>query len=266
MPITCPLFIPSLTPDEFDELDYRVMGCAFASQNELGRLCEEGVYQRDLQARLRADGFRDVQVEVPIRVSHADFCKSYYLDLVADHAVYELKTVAALTNEHAAQLLNYLFLLGIHRGKLLNFRPPKVQGRIHATGLSTEKRRAFQFDTARWQDRTPQCETLRTTMRALLTDWGAFLDFNLYQEALTHFLGGEQRVVQRLPLRRQCIALGNQTFHIHAPDIAFRVTAVSDHGGATEEHLRRLLALTELQALQWINLCQAEIALVTLTR
>ncbi len=265
MPITCPLAIPSLTPDEFDERDYRVMGHTFASQNELGRLCEEGAYQRDLQARLRADGFRDVQIEVPIKVSHADFSKIYSLDLVADHAVYELKTVAALANEHEAQLLNYLFLLGIQRGKLINFRPPKVQGRIHATGLSPEKRQQFRFDTTRWQDLTPQCVTLRTTLRELLADWGVFLDFNLYQEALTYFLGGEQHVVQRLPLRRESIALGNQTFHVHAPGTVFRVTAVNDHIGATEDHLRRLLALTELQALQWINLCHADVRLVTLT-
>jgi GxxExxY protein len=266
MPSTCPLAIRSLTPDAFDELDYRVMGHAFAAQNELGRLCEEGPYQRDLQARLRADGFQDVQIEVPIHVSHADFSKTYYLDLVADHAVYELKTVAALTNEHTAQLLNYLFLLGIHRGKLINFRPPQVQGRIHATGLSAEKRHEFQFDTSRWQDLTPQCATLGTMMHDLLADWGAFLDFNLYEQALTHFLGGELRVVQRLPLRRQSIALGNQTFHVHAPGAAFQVSAVTDHVAATEEHLRRLLALTELRSLQWINLCQAEVGLVTLLR
>jgi hypothetical protein len=50
MPITCPLAIRPLEPDEFERIDYRVMGHAFACQNELGRLCEEGVYQRDFQA------------------------------------------------------------------------------------------------------------------------------------------------------------------------------------------------------------------------
>jgi len=33
----------------------------FACQNELGRLCDESVYETDLAARLRADGFRDVE-------------------------------------------------------------------------------------------------------------------------------------------------------------------------------------------------------------
>ena len=113
MSVSCPFEPRPLTAEEFQELDYRVMGHAFASQNELGRLCEEDAYQRDLQARLLADGFRAVFIEVPVTVSHADFTKVYYLDLVADNAIYELKTAAALCSQHQAQLLNYLFLLGV---------------------------------------------------------------------------------------------------------------------------------------------------------
>jgi hypothetical protein len=44
MPISCPLDMQPLTADEFQELDYPVMGHAFAGQNELGRLCEEDAY------------------------------------------------------------------------------------------------------------------------------------------------------------------------------------------------------------------------------
>ena len=264
MPITCPLAIRPLEPDEFERIDYRVMGRAFACQNELGRLCEESVYQFDVRARLRADRFRSVEIEVPVVVAYADFSKTYFLDLVVDHAVYEIKTASALTSEHEAQLLHYLFLLGIPRGKLINFRPPQVQGRLHATALTPEKRRKFRFDDSRWQDLTPQCAILRATLRELLADWGAFLDFHLYRQALAHFLGGEGRVLQRMPLHRGDISLGTQAFYVHAPGVAFQMTAVTDHVVATETHLRRLLALTELQAIQWINLNQAEIQLVTL--
>jgi hypothetical protein len=184
--------------------------------------------------------------------------------LVVDHAVYELKTTTALTGEHEAQLLHYLFLLGVPRGKLINFRPSQVQGRLHATALTPEKRRKFRLDDSRWQDLTPQCADLRATTRELLADWGAFLDFHLYRQALAHFLGGEGRVLQRMPLYRGDISLGTQAFYVHAPGVAFQVTALTDHVAATERHLRRLLALTKLQAIQWINLNQAEIRLVTL--
>ncbi len=227
MPIHCGLDIRALSAEEFQELDYRVMGHAFQSQNELGRLCDECVYQRDLQARLLADGFQCVRIEEPITVSYADFAKTYSLDLVADHAVYELKAVAGVNVQHQAQLLNYLFLLGIPRGKLINFRAAKVEGRIHATGLTWQERFQFRIDTHRWQDLSNHCTILRQTMHDLLRDWGAFLDFELYQQALSHFCGGESLVLQRLQLYRDGIPLGTQRFHVHAPKIAFRVTAVN---------------------------------------
>lgn len=266
MPISCPLDVRCLSAEEFEQLDYRVMGHAYACQNELGRLCEEGIYQRDLQARLLADGFRDVQIEVPVTASHGSFTKAYSPDLVADHAVYELKTAAALSAEHQAQLLHYLFLLGVQRGKLINFRPAKVDARIHATWLSPASRAQVTLDSTRWRGVTPPCAALRQAMEELLADWGAFLDFALYQEALTHFLGGEATVVQRLPLRRNGLSLGTQRLHVHSPEAAFRMTALTKDLDTTEASLRRLLALTDLQVLQWINLNHEKIQFITLTR
>jgi len=266
MPVTCPLAIRGLTAAEFDKIDFRVMGQAFASQNELGRLCEEGIYQRDLQARLLADGFEEVQVEVPVTVSHAGFSKVYFLDLVANQAVYELKTAAALSKEHEAQLLNYLFLLGLPRGKLINFRPAKVEGSLHAASVTPEERRQVKVDLARWQDVTPGCATLKQTMLGLLADWGGYLSTALYEEALTDLLGGESRVMERLPLRRKGVYLGDQQFRLHSPDMAFRVTAVTWEPEALGTNLRQLLSLSELRGLQWINLNHANVQFVTLTR
>ena len=143
MPIHCPATLACLSADQFEKLDYRVMGHAYASQNELGRLCDECAYEADLKARLVADGFRSVQTQVPVTVTHRDFSKTYRLDLIADDALYELKAEATLVGEHEAQLFNYTFLLGIQRAKLLNFRPGKVQGKIVATGLTQEGRRRF---------------------------------------------------------------------------------------------------------------------------
>src|SRR5277367_247964 len=117
MPIHCPITIAALSAEEFEALDYRVMGHAYASQNELGRLCDECAYEADMKARLLADGFKSVQTQVPVNVTHRDFSKTYRLDLVPDGALYEFKAEGALVGEHDAQLLNYMFLLGIQRGK-----------------------------------------------------------------------------------------------------------------------------------------------------
>jgi GxxExxY protein len=164
MPIHCPVKIASLSADEFEQLDYRLMGHAYASQNELGRLCDECVYEADLKARLLANGFRSVQTQVPVTVTHRDFSKKYFLDLLADDAVYELKTATVLAGEHETQLFNYLFLLGVQRGKLLNFRPRKVQGKIIATSLTHAERRRFSTVTEHWNDLTPGCAVLQQTM------------------------------------------------------------------------------------------------------
>ena len=121
MPIHCRITIPALTPDEFKTRDYRIMGQAFACQNELGRFCDEGAYETDLVARLRTDGFREVYAQEPVVVTYEDFSKTYFLDLIADGALYELKAVSSLSGEHKSQLLNYMLLLGLRCGKLLGY-------------------------------------------------------------------------------------------------------------------------------------------------
>lgn len=266
MPIHCPVTPACLSADEFEERDYRVMGHAYAGQNELGRLCDECAYEADLKARLLADGFRSVQTQVPVTVTHRDFTKTYRLDLIADDALYELKADAALVGEHETQLFNYLFLLGIQRGKLLNFRPLKVQGKIIATSLTHAARRRFTTVNQRWSDLTPGCAVLRQTMLELLRDWGAFLDFALYQEALIHFAGGASDVERRVSLQRDGLDLGGQRMFIHAPSLAFRITAYTESQSYIESHLHRLLVLTDLKAIQWINLNHAQIEFTTIQR
>lgn len=154
----CRITIPALTPDDFKTRDYRIMGHAFACQNELDRFCDEGVYETDLAARLRADGFHDVYTQEPVAVTHGDSSKTYFLDLLADGGLYELKCALCLTGEHQAQLLNYMLLLGLRCGKLLNFGPDRVEAQLIVTGLTPEVRRRFTVDTTRWQEIAPACE------------------------------------------------------------------------------------------------------------
>jgi GxxExxY protein len=256
--------IVSLSANEFEKIDYRVMGHAYASQNELGRLCDECAYEADLKERLLADGFRSVQTQVPVTVTHRDFSKMYRLDLIADDALYELKAETTLIGEHDTQLLNYMFLLGLGRAKLLNFRPPKTQGKIVATSLTQEQRRRFTAIMERWSDLTPGCAFIRQKMLDLLHDWGAFLDLALYQEALVDFLGGGSNVERRVSLHRDKLDLGGQRMLMYTPGVAFRITAFTENQSHIESHLRRLLALTDPKAIQWINLNHSQIEFTTI--
>ena len=197
---------------------------------------------------------------------HEDFSKTYFLDLIADDGIYELKAVSALSGEHKAQLLNYMLLVGLRCGKLLNFRPEKVEGQLVVTGLTPEVRRQFTVDATHWEELSPACGILRKTLTALLADWGAFLEVSLYQEALTHFLGGPEHVIQRVPLVRNGLSLGAQRMHVHATGLGFVVTAFTTDQAAHGANLRKLLALTPLTAIQWLNLDHATIQFTTLIK
>lgn len=267
MPITTPISLRAISRDEFARLDYQVMRLAFESQNELGRLCDEVIYQNDLAARISASGLGSARVESPIVVTHREFSKTCSTDLiVADVAIYELKTAATLTPDHEAQALNYLLLHDAPHGKLINFRPAQVETRFVNNALTRAARYAFQTDTSRWVETDEPSKRFRSLMLELLADWGAFLEVALYNEALTFLLGGESDVIRMIPLKRDRVSLGNQRFHLLTPDTAFRITALADGGKPYEPHLLSMLRHSPLHAIQWVNMSRSQIQFVTLAK
>lgn len=267
MPISCPISPRKMSKERFAKLDYQLMQLAFDSQNTLGRLCDEIIYQNDLAARIEAVGLGPARIEVPLTVTHLDFSKIYSMDLVvADSAVYELKTAANLSSEHDAQLLHYLLLWKTSHGKLLNFRSSKVASRFVNNPITVEAQKSFQLNTERWHDLDEPTKRLRTLFVDLLADWGAFLELPLYTEALVHFLGGEQNVLKMVPLRRNDLPLGNQRMHLLTPEISFRLTAFNTGLADYESHLHSLLQHSPLKALHWINMDHHQIQFVTLRK
>jgi len=264
MPIHCPLTIRPISDAAFAEIDRVVMACAYASQNTLGRLCDERVYENDLAARLRAEGFTDVYTQAPVTVTHDSFSKTYRLDLVVNQMVYELKVVAGFAPEHDAQAIHYAALLAIDRVKLLNFRTPKVVGKLTRSPFARLDRTQVRCAEARWQPLSDRCEGLKQQMRALLADWGAFLEAQLYEEGLVHFHGGESACTRRAPLVRNGIELGTHRVQCQADKVAFVITTLSDSPSAYQQHLRRLMSFTSLRGVQWMNLNHAEVEFVTL--
>lgn len=264
MPIHCPLAIRPLADADFVAIDHAVMGCAFASQNTLGRLCDEHVYANDLAARLRAEGFADVHTQLPLTVTHNNFSKTYRLDLVVKQMVYELKVVAGFAPEHDAQAIHYAALLAIDRVKLLNFRTAKVMGKLTRSPFARIDRRQVRAVETRWQPLSERCGGLQQHMRSLLADWGAFLATQLYEEGLVYLHGGESNCLRHVRVVRQGIELGTHQLPCHADKIAFVITALSHSPSAYEQHLRRLMSFTNLRGIQWMNLHHAEIEFVTL--
>ena len=128
MPIKCSVMIEYISENDFYLLDHKVMKTVFSIHKDFGRFCDEKIYQNELAHRCQKIGFDTVATEVPIQVSFQDFNKLYYMDLLINNRImYELKTVNVLTGEHRKQALNYLLLLGMHYGKLINMRPESAQ-------------------------------------------------------------------------------------------------------------------------------------------
>jgi GxxExxY protein len=267
MPIKPGVLIKPVSEDEFYSLDQKIMGSVFSMHKDLGRFCDEKIYQDELAFRCKTVGIDTVLTEVPIHLSYRDFVKVYYIDLLVNNAVmYELKAVKALTGEHQKQALNYLLLMGMQHGKLVNMRPQSVQHRFVSTRLTSEKRFNFTIDDQEWKDLDEDSIWLKQLIMDLLLAWGAFLDINLFYDAVIHFRGGEQRVVKRIELVNDSRILGSQRAHVLNLGIVFKISAITRGQSFYEQHLRKFLRHTSLKAIQWINFNHAKIEFITISK
>jgi GxxExxY protein len=259
MPVTCDLEIESLSTEEFSELDYLVMGHAFQSHNQLGRLADERIYETSLASRLIGEQIEEAR-QVPVIVTHRAFVKEYFLDLVVSRkGVYELKTVAELTREHVAQLLTYLYLLDLPRGKLVNFRKAKLESEFVNAPLTRSARTSFAIE-CRYRG---ELSLVEMTVEMLL-DLGTSLSVSLYNEILVHLLGGAP--VAMLPMTEGTKHFGKQPFHLVTPMESLRVTCFSRIPADYDQQLRSLLQFSPLQATHWINIDPKVVTFRTVTR
>ncbi len=251
--------------DDFHELDHAVMGITFQIHNQFGRFLDELLYKREIAARCTESDI-PTEREVRIRVTHGTFTKEYSIDLVFSHGVvYEAKAVEWLAPAHEAQTLNYVLLTGTHHAKLINLRPERVQWRFVSTRLTPELRKRITIDDSAWRDVDARSRRLKDTMIELLSDWGAFLECNLYRDALTHFLGGPAVVIRRIPVYSDERLIGEQEVHLVSEDVAFAVSAVTESTDGMRIHLGRFMTHTRLKHLQWINLNHHRIEFITLS-
>lgn len=262
MPISPSLHLESVSDDAFAIIDKAVTRCAYAVHNKFGRLFDERIYENDLAARLRAEGF-DVHTQVPVVVTHGVFEKTYYLDLVVDHMLYEIKVTDSLTKDHEAQALHYAMLQDIRLVKLINFGEKKVRGQLLRNALRAADRHHPTLRNSGMRFVTPNCERLVTHLKDVIHDWGTHLSSHLYSEAIVDFFGGEAHCVQRLELRSGAMLLGTHRVQLHADSHAFVVTSLTRDQAAYQEHLDVLLTHTKLKCIQWINLNHSRVEITT---
>ena len=108
--------------DEYNELTYRIIGCAMTVHRKLGRGFPEVVYQRALAIELYKQGMTaEREIDLPIYYDNEKVGSRRADFFVEGLVLVELKAIECLTSANNSQLLNYLGAFKIPVGLLLNF-------------------------------------------------------------------------------------------------------------------------------------------------
>jgi hypothetical protein len=111
----------------------------------------------------------------------------------------------------------------LSHGKLVNMRTELVQHEFVNTKLHLSHRTGFEVRNHVWQEIGDK--PLLEWFVAFLRDIGTCLDISMYEDALSHLLGGEERVTHDIEVVSGGKFLGSQKFRLVAPGVAFKVTA-----------------------------------------
>jgi GxxExxY protein len=105
------------------ELTYEIIGAAMEVHATLGPGFLESVYQEAFAIELLSRKIPfDTEKRIDIIYKGIKLEKHFVADFICDnHVIVEIKALSALTNEHQAQVLNYLKATGIKVGLLINF-------------------------------------------------------------------------------------------------------------------------------------------------
>ena len=240
------------------------MKCCYASQNDFGNLCDEKVYENDVALRLRSEGVLDVSTQLPVKVSHRNFSKIYFLDLVVGQMVYEFKAENRLSSAHEAQALNYAALLSLNRIKLVNFGEESVKGKLLGAPFDVLDRFRVVVDTSSWQPMCAACERFAETAKDLAASVGGYLTTELYRDALIAFHGGEIACLRRLPVSRDGLEMGTHLIHQYTDGYAFVVTSLGELKSTFKKQLHSLLASLPIRGIQLVNIHHCNVQLITI--
>jgi GxxExxY protein len=113
----------NLEASRLNVLSERIIGAAIDVHRVLGPGLLESPYEECLCHELEKRGITfERQKALPLVYGTVKLACSFRMDLVVERAiVVEIKSIARLEPVHAAQLISYLKLSGLHLGLLFNF-------------------------------------------------------------------------------------------------------------------------------------------------
>jgi len=258
MPIQIPIKTRRLSQSEFGNISYCVMEHAFAFQKQFGRFFNEAIYKNGLAERV--DGSR---IEIPITVSHRTFSKQYFIDFfVGEGGIFELKCVEKIIPRHRAQLTNYLLMADLEHGKIINFRPPKIEHKFVNCTTRLAEQKSPRFEYHNWRTTDIEIERFEHLIDKLVSDWGVGLSSSLYTEAVIHFMGTTSSVDVNGLTR----ILGTHDVSLLSERIAFKITTMTKELDDFRIHAKRFLDQTWLDHLVWANMIIGEVRLELISR
>ncbi len=262
MPIEVQSECRRVSKEEFARVAYEAMGVFFDVHRDMGRLFAEQIYKREVAQR-----HGRIELEVPIDVTFDGFHKRYWIDmLVCGCTIFEVKVGRALAADHRAQLMNYLLLAGLSRGKLVNVRPASIEHEFVNALASVSDRTSFEVDDRNWLPASDRDAFWKEWLTGAIRDWGVDLEVSLYTEAIVHVLGGLENVERQIEVVMGERVIGPQNVLLTGPSTMLRVTAFRREPSLFEDHLRRFLKHTRLDAIQWVNVTRRQLTFRTLRR
>ena len=107
----------------YKEECYRIIGACFEVYNEKGSGFTEPIHQECLEMELEMQEIpSEAQAHLPLSYKGRPLRQRFQPDFVClGQVILEIKAVSALTDEHRAQVLNYLNATGYRLGLLVNF-------------------------------------------------------------------------------------------------------------------------------------------------
>ena len=113
----------------FKEECFRIIGAAMEVHKELGPGFLEAIYQEGLAIEFQNRNIPwSDEVLLDVMYKGTILNKKYVADFICfGEIIIEIKAVERLTNEHLAQVLNYLKATHTKLGLLINFGAPSLQ-------------------------------------------------------------------------------------------------------------------------------------------
>ena len=159
-----------------------------------------------------------------------------------------------------ATLIIVLFSIVLFSSGCLNRSPEKESPDLRVLLIAG----GHKFDTNEWDSENKEYKCFKNKLKELFADWGGFLDVNLYNDGMTYFMGGKDKVIVPVDIIDNGKIIGQQKMSLLNQVTAFHFSAVANDFNNYKIHIKRLLNHSNLKTILWINFNKEKVTLTTI--